>query len=29
MNVPSELKIALDDKKKNILHISGSDKQLV
>jgi len=29
MEVPSELKVALDDKKKNVLHISWIDKQLV
>ena len=29
MDVPSELKVALDDKKKNVLHISWIDKQQV
>ena len=29
MEIPSDLKVALDDKKKNILHISGTDKQSV
>jgi len=29
MEVPSELKVALDDKLKNVLHISWIDKQLV
>jgi len=29
MEIPSDLKVALDDKKKNILHISGIDKQSV
>jgi len=29
MDVPSELKVTLDEKNKNILHISWSDKQLV
>jgi large subunit ribosomal protein L6 len=29
MEIPSVLKVALDDKKKNILHISGTDKQAV
>jgi len=29
MNAPAELKIALDDKLKNVLHISWIDKQLV
>ncbi len=29
MDVPSELKVALDDKLKNVLHISWIDKQLV
>lgn len=29
MDVPSELKVALDDKQKNVLHISWIDKQLV
>ena len=29
MEIPSHLKVALDDKKKSILHISGIDKQAV
>ena len=29
MEIPSNLKVVLDDKKKSILHISGSDKQSV
>ena len=29
MDIPSNLKVALDDKKKSILHISGIDKQAV
>lgn len=29
MDVPSELKVALDDKLKNVLHVSWIDKQLV
>lgn len=29
MEVPAELKIAADDKLKNVIHISGIDKQLV
>jgi hypothetical protein len=29
MEVPSELKVALDEKQKNVLHVSGIDKQAV
>jgi ribosomal protein L6P/L9E len=29
MLIPAEIKISLDEKAKNILHISGIDKQLV
>jgi large subunit ribosomal protein L6 len=29
MLVPSELKVALDDKQKNVIHVTGIDKQLV
>lgn len=29
VNIPSELKVALDDKQKNVLHFTGIDKQLV
>jgi len=29
MEIPSGLKVEIDDKKKNILHISGVDKQAV
>ncbi len=29
MNIPSELKAQIDEKQKNVLHISGIDKQLV
>ncbi len=29
MEIPSNLKVVLDDKKKSILHISGTDKQAV
>ncbi|MDA7494821.1 50S ribosomal protein L6 [Candidatus Gracilibacteria bacterium] len=29
MEVPAGLKVALDDKQKNVIHISGIDKQLV
>ena len=29
MDIPSSLKVELDEKKKNILYVSGSDKQMV
>lgn len=29
MEVPSELKVALDEKQKNVIHVTGIDKQLV
>ena len=29
MQVPSELKVAMDEKLKNVIHVSGIDKQKV
>jgi hypothetical protein len=29
MPIPTELKVTLDEKQKNVIHVTGIDKQLV
>jgi ribosomal protein L6P/L9E len=29
MSIPTGLKVALDEKQKNVIHVTGIDKQLV